>query len=206
MTKPKQGKPQTEAQRLAVLEMEREVVRRYGINGESFYSIEKTLGITHADRIYKRAMSQRPMQERDEAARTHAMRYEALYAQAWRATVDNGLEGLAERIAAILCDNEDADPGSDVIPDRVRRVIESAYADTLRGVQASAGVLEKAVKLHGTDHGSRVADAQLQINAAQVQVWGSLLVQALDVLDTDADGKRRVLERMRELSAAEVPE
>lgn len=202
VTKPGKGKPQTEAQRIAVVEMEREIVRRHGINGESFYSIERDLGITNADRIYRRAMKQRPEQEREIAARTQRMRLDDLYRRAHDALRTDGLETLFDRLRDLL--NAMCEDGAEIDTARIIDVIDKAYADTYKGIPVALQVSDRAVKLDGLDHAARIADARLELDQATVQVWAGALVTALGLLDVPVADKRAVVERWGEIVAGQV--
>lgn len=196
--KPGKGKPQTEAQKAAVLAMEQEVVERHAVRGHSFYRIEQDLGITHADRIYKRAMSVRPVRQREEAYATLQARNELLWAEAQAALERDGLGSLATRIAEMVREYDPEDDQSTLLQ-RVETTIGKAYADTYRGIPVAGQVLDRMAKHEGLNHADRVADAQLVIDAAKVQVMAGALVQALAVLEVSVEDKRRVIERWGEL-------
>lgn len=189
MAKPGKGKPQTPAQRAAVLAMEQEVIERHAVRGQSFYRIDAELGITNSNRIYKRAMEERPMVQRAEAAEIQRARLDALHEKAWEALTDDGLDRLAERIAAHM-----EDPEADA--QAIRAMISGAYADTYKAVPVALQVHDRFVKLDGLDHAARVADAGLEIEQAKLRLIAGGLFRALGLLDdlgVTADQKREVV-------------
>lgn len=207
--KPGRGKPQTEAQRLAVLAMENDVVHRYAVQGHSFYRIEKDLGITHADRIYKRAMSVRPVQQRTEAYEVQRKRLDALHAKAWEALESDGLAGLTERVVEMVLAHDGDEGNLDTLLTRIRSTIEKAYADTYKAVPVALQVHDRFVKLDGLDHAARVADASLAIEEAKLRLIAGGLFRALGILDplgvTD-DHKRAVVAELERALESEDEE
>lgn len=199
LDKPKRGRPKAGSDdAVAVAYMEAEVVR-LAQAGRSFYAIDGELGITNSDRIFRRAVDKGRTRTREDAYALESLRLEGLWAIAWEKLQSDALPNLADRIVD-MCE------GGDVDADTIRRAIESAFDSTWRGLPVAAALHEKRSKLDGLGHADRVADAQLQINVAQVQLWAGLLVQALDVLNTDPADKVLVLERMRELSETHAEE
>lgn len=201
MPKPRRGRPSTEADQAAIINNENEVVHRHAILGHSFYRIEKDLGITNAERVYKRAMTERPQREREEAARVQALRLEALNQKAWEALQADGLDSLAERVATYMHEY-----GDEADVQAIRAMIGDAYVDTYRGIPVALKVQEQIGKHYGTDHASRVADAQLELDVAKVRLWGAALADALSLLDVTTEDKRRVIQRWGELAGVESTE
>lgn len=177
IAKPTKGKPQTPAQKAAVLTMEREVVQRHAIQGHSFYRIEQDLDITNADRIYKRAMEQRPVQERSEAYRIQQERLNALHEKSWQAIAEDGLDSLWDRLRSLLIDL--AETGADIDAMTIMDTIQRAYADTYKGIPVALAVHDRFVKLDGLDHAARVADARLELDRTQVALMAAALVDTL---------------------------
>jgi hypothetical protein len=203
--KPGKGRPTTEADKAAVLAMEQDVVHRHAVQGHSFYRIEQDLGITHADRIYKRAMSVRPVQQRAEAYEVQRQRLDALHEKAWTALEGDGLDSLAYRVAEILHEGFETSDWDDV-PLNVRATIERAYADTYRGIPVALGVHDRFVKLDGLDHAARIADAHLALDQAKIQVWAAALADSLGLLDATTEQKKAVVTRFGELLEASETE
>lgn len=200
--KPGKGKPQTQAQKAAVLAMEAEVVDRYAVRGQSFYRIERELGITHADRVYKRAMSVRPVQQRTEAYEVQRQRLDALHEKAWEALEADGLDSLAIRVTEMIREHDPED-GESALSERVRSVIERAYADTYKGIPVALGVHDRFVKLDGLDHAARIADANLALDMARVQMFGTALATVLAEAGLDAEAQRAGVVRWSEIVSVE---
>lgn len=201
-TKPRRGRPKAGTDdAVAVAFMEGEVVR-LAKEGKSFYAIDGMLGVTNSDRIFRRAVEKGRTRTREDAYAIESMRLDELAERAWQALDESALDGLAGRIAEILAEQHDIGSGDDEneIPRRVRDVLTQAYSDTYRGIPVALKVHEQRAKLDGLTHGDRVADAQLQLDAAKIQLWGTWLAEALDVLGIEQADKVRVVRRWGELS------
>lgn len=188
MTKPKPGKPSTDEQRAAVAAMESEVVRR-AVAGQSFYAIERELGITQASRVFKRAVGSLE-RSREGSYLLESMRTEALHEKAWRTLEADGLDSLAHRVADILREADDAMEW-ETVPSAVQAVIERAYADTYRAIPVLLKVGERRDKLDGLTHADRVADAQLEVNQASLQLMAAALVGTLRDLGLSDEQQRQ---------------
>lgn len=198
--RPKRGRPKKGGDdEVAVAFIEAEVVNRRTA-GETFPHIEAALGITNADRIFRRAAAKMREQSRADAYALESARLDALHAKAWAALTDDGLDSLADRIAERMCSGDQGDTWE---PSDIRAMIERAYADTLRAVPVVLGVHDRAAKLHGLNHSDRIADAQLELDAARVRMWGAAFAEALALLDVPEEDKRAVVVRWGELVQAE---
>lgn len=189
LDKPRKGKPQTEAQKAAVIAMESDVVHRHAVRGHTFYRIERDLGITHAKRIYERAMSARPLVQREDAHRIQQERLNALHEKAWEALSEDGLESLWERLRSLLSDMEAQ--GSQIDAGTIMDTVQRAYADTYKAVPVALAVHDRVVKLDGLDHGARIADASLALDQARVQLMAVALVGVLQDLGLSAEDQSR---------------
>lgn len=202
--KPKRGRPKAGTDdAVAVAFMESEVIRLRRDECLSFPEIDARLHITNSDRIFRRAAEKVRAQSRDDAYALESLRLDALHRKAWGALEDDGLDPLAERVAKILAESYEIDEW-DGVPERVRSMIERAYADTYRGIPVALGVHNARAKLDGLTHGDRIADARLELDQATVQVWAGALVTALGLLDVPVADKRAVVERWGEIVAGQV--
>lgn len=196
MTKPARGNPKTPDQIAAVATMEAEVVRR-AAEGQSFYRIERELGITNAGRIFKRVTGSME-RSRENAYTLESMRLDTLTEKAYDALATDGLDSLSYRVAEILTDRGEDWEG---VPERVKAVIEQAYADTYRGIPVALAVHDRRAKLDGLTHEARIADAHLALDQQTAAVWAGALVAALAPTALSVEEKRAVLERWGEAVA-----
>lgn len=199
MPKPGKGRPKTEAQKAEVLALEQEVVKRHAVAGQSFYRIDRDLGITNSHRIYKRAMEFRPVVERAAAAQVQRARLDALHEKAWEALSNDGLDTLAERVAAYMHDY-----GDEADAQAIRAMIGSAYADTYKAVPVALQVHDRFVKLDGLDHAARVADAGLAIEAAKLRIMADVLAKALLHVSDPVEREAVLVTFGRELEAVQT--
>lgn len=195
MTKPARGNPKTPDQIAAVATMEAEVVRR-GVAGQSFYAIERELGITNAARIFKRATATME-RTRENSTAIVAAQLDDLTARAWEKLDADSLDGLARRIAEYLHDF-----GDEADAQAIRGMIAGAYGDVFKGITAAAGIIDRRTKLEGLNHADRVADARLEVDRGLVEVMAVGLAESLGLLDeVTPERKREVLrdfaERMK---------
>lgn len=186
--KPGRGNPKTPEQIAAVAAMEQEVVTR-AANGQSFYRIERELGITNAGRIFKRVTASME-RSRENAYALESMRLDTLTEKAHEALAADGLEHLAERLADLL---SGADMDDEGLPDRIRNVITRAYADTYKAIPVALQVHDRRVRLDGLDHAARIADGNLAVAQAQVQMMGVALGDSLGLLDVEPEQKAAVI-------------
>lgn len=148
--RPKKGSH--EAARVALIEAD--VVKRR-IAGESFYSIDKNLGITNSDRVFHRAAEKMRHSSREDAYALELAR----------------LDQLTETFHGVAVEHAD-----------------------VKAAGVALGVHDRRAKLQGLNHSDRVADEQLRINGAMVQLQAAALVGALDVLpDLTPEQKRAVV-------------
>lgn len=189
VAKPRRGRPKAGTENAnAVAAMEWEVVRRR-VAGDTYVQINADLGITNSDRIFQRAAPKLRTQAREDAYALESARLDELHAKAWAALTDQGLDGLALRVAEIL---RDADDGMewDGVPERVQTVIERAYSDTLKAVPVVLGVHDRRAKLDGLTHSDRIADAQLNLDATKLELMAVALVDTLESLGLTPEQKR----------------
>jgi hypothetical protein len=196
--RPRRGRPKAGTDdAVAVAYMEAEVIR-LSQAGHSFYAINGQLGITNADRIFRRAVEKGRTRTREDAYALESLRLEGLWALAWEKLESDALPNLADRVIE-MCDG-----GAD--PDVIRLAITTAFTDTWRGVGVAAGIHEKRSKLDGLGHDARIADARLELDQATVQIWATALVSALGLLDVPTEDKRAVVQRWGEIVAGEAIE
>lgn len=203
VAKPRRGRPKAGTENAEnVAAMEWEVVRRR-VAGMPFVAIDAELGITNANRIFSRAAPKLRTQAREDAYALESARLDALHQKAWRTLEDDGLDGLAQRVADILRDADDA-MDWDGIPERVQAVIESAYTDTLKAIPVVLGVHDRRAKLDGLTHSDRIADATLQLHATEVQMMAGALVGTLADIGLTVDQQRQAVTAWGERVAALV--
>lgn len=204
LVKPKRGRPAKGSEdAAAVAFLESEVVR-LSRAGHSFYAIDGMLGIRNADRIFHRAVEKGRRTTRETAYLVESERLDLLQTQAMAALAADGLDSLAERVAAILLESEESMEWESV-PERVRAVIERSYADTYRAIPVALGVHDRRAKLEGLTHADRIADASLAVDQARVTIMASMLAESLEdaglTPEQTAVAARGFAERMKALDS-----
>lgn len=97
VAKPGKGRPRTDAEAAAVAVMEMRVCD-LRMAGETFAAIEEQLQITNADRIYRRAVMQRPAETRDQAFNMELIELASLRERAIPLTQADPSKGIPVRL------------------------------------------------------------------------------------------------------------